>query len=702
MAGVEGMPFLGGNKEGGGFYSHDMDEAGSTDFFDQFVMLDGEDTETSVGDGGLGLGHFGVSELSISPHPLPSSSSSIEPSIQAPVASSAGNRGGAVAAGSINLGGRPPATIGSNVSHHVGPPNVKPARLQQFQHQQLNRLQRTTSNMADYTIKPSDIDLDGGLPYTNSTFAEPFGSGCAGGTVSDSELLKLEGLTMRSPRVDPPPQPASLPASPPSMTASPRKPGRFEAFCSRFRNKTAGIQGKFKQQSNGQQQQLNCIKQEPDLQQQTSIMSTAQIGPTKSSSSRPKPTHLNLPKSQLPLSPPLTGGPGPMTAPLPQSINANNFITTPSFLDDPFLQDQMLRGQFIPHTPAHLSQQHSHNPLDAIWSVSTTPIFSSSDLAANTSWWDPDIQMDTDISLSLAFHQAATTQAAAQVQAQQHLFEYPPPPPSPLMSIQMPHPPHQQSSSSSTSRRPKPRAPSSGARHHHHHSNSLSPRKTRSSHNLREGGASAASSSSSSSSPTKSHHNHRRVSSSSSLNGSSGGGNVIRKRQSWSTSNARSEYQNQHGAARRVSSSSSSSALQQQQQQQQHGAGLYRSSGGKNRTGSCSSLILGAGMDSGDASGFVNYTPQDRTLLMTGVAPSGSSKTKARREKEAQERDREYKERLQRAVEAAGGDLKKLEELTRAHQASINSGSTTINGGGGGFNGGGCDGLGGGEEGMLC
>jgi hypothetical protein len=61
--------------------------------------------------------------------------------------------------------------------------------------------------------------------------------------------------------------------------------------------------------------------------------------------------------------------------------------------------------------------------------------------------------------------------------------------------------------------------------------------------------------------------------------------------------------------------------------------------------------------------GFVNYTPQDRTLLMTGVAPSGSSKTKARREKEAAERQREFRDRLARmvqAVQAAGGDVSKL------------------------------------------
>ncbi|KAL2157395.1 hypothetical protein VTH06DRAFT_6214 [Thermothelomyces fergusii] len=50
------------------------------------------------------------------------------------------------------------------------------------------------------------------------------------------------------------------------------------------------------------------------------------------------------------------------------------------------------------------------------------------------------------------------------------------------------------------------------------------------------------------------------------------------------------------------------------------------------------------------ADGFVNYTPQDRALLMTGVAPSGSSKTKARREREAAERHRALRHRLARVV----------------------------------------------------
>ncbi|UKZ62093.1 uncharacterized protein TrAtP1_003352 [Trichoderma atroviride] len=45
---------------------------------------------------------------------------------------------------------------------------------------------------------------------------------------------------------------------------------------------------------------------------------------------------------------------------------------------------------------------------------------------------------------------------------------------------------------------------------------------------------------------------------------------------------------------------------------------------------------------------------------MTGVAPSGSSKTKARREKEAQEKRRKLSEAAMKAVAAAGGDVDKL------------------------------------------
>ena len=57
---------------------------------------------------------------------------------------------------------------------------------------------------------------------------------------------------------------------------------------------------------------------------------------------------------------------------------------------------------------------------------------------------------------------------------------------------------------------------------------------------------------------------------------------------------------------------------------------------------------------------FVNFTPQDSATLLGGVAPSGSSKTKAKREKEAAENRRKLSAAAVKAVAAAGGDLSVL------------------------------------------
>jgi hypothetical protein len=59
---------------------------------------------------------------------------------------------------------------------------------------------------------------------------------------------------------------------------------------------------------------------------------------------------------------------------------------------------------------------------------------------------------------------------------------------------------------------------------------------------------------------------------------------------------------------------------------------------------------------------FVNFTPDDSRKILTGVAPSGSSKTKARREKEAMEKRRKLSQAALRAVQAAGGDVEELME----------------------------------------
>ena len=60
---------------------------------------------------------------------------------------------------------------------------------------------------------------------------------------------------------------------------------------------------------------------------------------------------------------------------------------------------------------------------------------------------------------------------------------------------------------------------------------------------------------------------------------------------------------------------------------------------------------------SSDMGGFVNFTPSDSSTLMSGVAPSGSSKTKARREREAHERRQKMNEAALKAIAAVGGDV---------------------------------------------
>ena len=57
---------------------------------------------------------------------------------------------------------------------------------------------------------------------------------------------------------------------------------------------------------------------------------------------------------------------------------------------------------------------------------------------------------------------------------------------------------------------------------------------------------------------------------------------------------------------------------------------------------------------------FMNYTPMDSMKILTGVAPSGSSKTKARREQEALDKRMRLSQAALRAVRAAGGDVEFL------------------------------------------
>lgn len=81
------------------------------------------------------------------------------------------------------------------------------------------------------------------------------------------------------------------------------------------------------------------------------------------------------------------------------------------------------------------------------------------------------------------------------------------------------------------------------------------------------------------------------------------------------------------------------------------------------RTKSASATPRHHGRDQGGGVGFVNFTPGDAGKILNGVAPSGSSKTKARREKEAADKRRKLSQAAMQAVIEAGGDV---ESLTRA------------------------------------
>ncbi|TLS29093.1 hypothetical protein PpBr36_01653 [Pyricularia pennisetigena] len=228
----------------------------------------------------------------------------------------------------------------------------------------------------------------------------------------------------------------------------------------------------------------------------------------------------------------------------------------------------------------------------------------------------------------------------------------------PMLSPDVSHRPdhgiHQQQQAHNNShhhphhRRPKPKAPSSGARHTGPGGSLASPRKTSSGASPRKvpshasprkasgGSGSARSTTSPSPKPRQSQQQllqgSRRSTSMQSLrdggetlSSSSSATAAIRKRRSWASRPDLDLYtlesQQQHHQQRRQTSSDRSAAA-------------------------AGSLSIG----------FVNYTAMDHDVLMAGVAPSGSSKTKARRERENREREDRMKEAFVQAVSAAGGD----------------------------------------------
>ncbi|KAK4449098.1 hypothetical protein QBC34DRAFT_463724 [Podospora aff. communis PSN243] len=601
--------FMENKGAGGGFLWQDPhDGAGPSDLFDEFVVLDGADSSTPS-TAGPEKGESGAGDL----EHLRSAGAAVTPPLMS----------GAV-------GG------------------------QQQQQRQMRAPVAADAHHLDM------IDM-GGLPPN-------YREGPGKGSISDSELLKLEGLTMRSPRTHMGPVSSSVPPSPTRGTSS-RKTGRLEALYVKARDKMALMQGKVR-------------PQQPQL-------STAKMEPVK----RRAPSKL-----QFPASPPLcAAGPDGLPSSSMSGALPDGFPPT----SGRELNTAMLSDMFGPdlsplHTPLINGLPGDH---PSFWPFADPSIFTSS--STDSFWVDPSDTMDID---DPNFFSTSFTRNANNRTNDFPLPVRPPPQhqhPSGLM-IHMPqprgpssavlHPSHQIALShpppnSVTApfhyppppipatpsrrggqldippRRHKPRAPSSGARHHHHPSypSGASPRKP--------GPAPRSTSSSGSMPPSPSPgpipipgpRLHRRSASMQQLlrhgphHPDEGGiipQSALRKRKSWTTSRRVSDSLNSNGGpsprkslgARRASSSNIRS----------------HNSNGNGSSADPSPNPNGAGASA--SGGFVNFTPSDHKVLMRGVAPSGSSKTKARRDREAMEQKRKLGEAVRLAVQAAGGDVTKLEE----------------------------------------
>ncbi|KXX81811.1 Regulatory protein wetA [Madurella mycetomatis] len=695
MAGVKRMAFtasslpLPGNKENDTFCWQDpSNELGSTDFFDQYVELGDSDSDSESPGGGSGFGQLcGTSELTTSPQPSDGHMPLTDGAVQV-VGAVPSLQGGPLCTGATNSG--------SNSAHPSAHSTLSTARFPRPRPEQ-RPLGRGSQNMAGYSN--TEIDLDGG-PLT-TVLGEMRSSG---GSISDSELLKLEGLTMRSSRVQVPHPSASVPAS---QSPSPRRANRLQEFCARIRDKASSLHGK---------KQRSEVRLEPGSQAtlSASATSTAQIEAEKM---RPRPPNLDLSKLP-PLSPPLAGAvSGSSQQPVAgSSINSSTGFVN-SFLDDPFLQDGVTRGEFVlpfqingsvPHTPLQTPLLDGmpawQLPLSApngkpLW----TPTAPGPYFTVINGWWDPSADvMDTDppsIPLPLSYPAAANARSASlnlAVQLEQHQqgFEYPAPPgaedgslPTSGLMIHMPQPRAATSAVLHSDRptradhhyhrRPKARAPSSGARHQHYNPSGtgLSPRSTRAANGAARGATDPTPPSPTTPGPSTGRL-HRRSASMQTLTqtaSSDPAANAIRKRRSWtgrrtissSSSTTSLSRHHSHGNLAALTTTTSASSPRKQHRTPSGSSTTattipatprnHRTRKPNSHTTPSTNELSGA---SGD--GFVNYTPQDRTLLMTGVAPSGSSKTKARREKEAAERQREFRDRLARMVQAAGGDVSKL------------------------------------------
>ncbi|KAF3058385.1 Regulatory protein wetA [Daldinia childiae] len=527
----------------------------------------------------------------------------------------------------------------------------------------------------DFSSIPSSSEQSKSVPLELAAplISDPI---LSNGSISDSELLRLEGISRLS--IESPKGNATAPQDSPLAnqgSLSPRKHNRvLSSVCSALRRATHWSKPH--------------KHQGPPMEVSTAIMGDSLK--TDDSACYDLPVDFDLSglgdvkleetsiSNNLPLSPPLTGR-------IPTDHNSDDIMNFVSgHFDDPFCDDVLAPSTSIDSagkghdidlntpmaTPALDDDIFYQQTLDLI-GAGPSYVSDNGGGMSSPGWWDTPQQanghrqhggrshshshssssMHNNVSLNLSMHnqQAELPYEYSTGADISGLMIHMPQPRAPQAavlssnindSLIMPSPsssyyhhPHsggRRNSSSSSQyhhghhsdhRRPRPRAPSSGARHYgsssHYGGPMTSPRKVSSSaacYTLRE----------ESISPTP--LPRQRTSSSSSSSSL-----ALRKQRSWSR-------QHRKGGEPRTPSS------------------------GRVRSSSCRS----AGYDHGGGGGgggslsieFCNYTPSDKKVLMNGVAPSGSSKTKARREREAQEKNEKYVE----AIRAAGVDVEKLRQ----------------------------------------
>ncbi|KAI1451629.1 hypothetical protein F4805DRAFT_463607 [Annulohypoxylon moriforme] len=552
----------------------------------------------------------------------------------------------------------------------------------------------------------------------NPLLADPV---LSGGSISDSELLRLEGISLKSPKPS-----VTAPSSPPFAISSPspRKHNRvLDSIYATLRRATHRSKPRKPVETSAEMMMPDAFKEAEhpsyDLPPNLDLCDFGDIkledipGPVDSHG--------------IPVSPPLTGRIPPdqnsndilnfvnghfddpfcdgLLAPPANIIpsgkshdaNLNTPIDTPSLNDDPFYHGMGIldtNGTSFRPQPKLRSTSSAEWPMEGILTNDTGapnlwpsgspqgPPFipDAGNPLASPGWWDPPNghhphhrgNSNPPLNLSLHNGQPDLPYEYGANPDLTGLMIHMPQPRAPQAAVlnssaandpyYVPNPsngtPRHHRRHYSEQRRPRPRAPSSGARHYTNggpggggpYTPLTSPRKVSSNsgggpgcYTLREEPPSPT--------PTQRHRS------------ASGSSLAVRKRRSWrGRQNLNSSGAEPRTPGRSVSSSCRPGGFDAHA----HGHAPTRrvSMGNLRGDGEGGSGRRGGGGGGGGSMSieFCNYTPSDKKVLMNGVAPSGSSKTKARREREAQEHKRKMSEAYMQAIRAAGGDVEKLRQ----------------------------------------